>query len=130
MSLLKPGAAGPPARKGASPRAEPKIDAQTADRIRDELTEVECDRSRAAPLAIPAAKLQNVRARVKTIRVENMPVGAELSAGKNNWDHTWSLTPEDLRDLYFFPPQGRRTETDPATCTDPCAVPPPPAQGR
>ncbi|MEE8499611.1 MAG: hypothetical protein V3S27_03480, partial [Kiloniellales bacterium] len=45
-----------------------------------------------------------VSGRLKVI-VEGMPLGGTLSAGTNNWDNTWSLTVDELNDLYFFPAQ-------------------------
>jgi hypothetical protein len=39
-----------------------------------------------------------------SIVIEGMPVGAQLSAGKNNWDGTWSLTPIHLTKLKFTAP--------------------------
>ncbi len=48
---------------------------------------------------------KGVSGRLKII-VEGMPLGGTLSAGTNNWDNTWSLTVNELNDLYFFPAEG------------------------
>ncbi len=39
-----------------------------------------------------------------TLRIENLPQGARLSAGRNNGDHTWSLALDELDELSYFPP--------------------------
>jgi Bacterial SH3 domain len=41
-----------------------------------------------------------------TLRIENLPQSARLSAGQNNGDRTWSLALDELDDLFFFPPTG------------------------
>ena len=41
-----------------------------------------------------------------SIKIERVPEGALLSAGKNNWDGNWSLTPIHLTDLTFTAPPG------------------------
>lgn len=41
-----------------------------------------------------------------TLRIENLPQSARLSAGQNNGDHTWSLALDELDDLLYFPPAG------------------------
>ena len=42
-----------------------------------------------------------------SIKIERVPEGAQLSAGKNNWDGNWSLTPIHLTELSFTaPPAG------------------------
>ena len=40
-----------------------------------------------------------------TIQIADVPEGAELSAGTNNDDGTWSLAPEDLEGLTITPPE-------------------------
>lgn len=41
-----------------------------------------------------------------SLRVERMPQRSRLSAGRNNGNDSWSLTSDDLEDLYYFPPAG------------------------
>ena len=41
-----------------------------------------------------------------TLRIENLPQSARLSAGQNNGDRTWSLALDELDDLFYFPPAG------------------------
>jgi len=41
-----------------------------------------------------------------TLRIENLPQSARLSAGQNNGDRTWSLALDELDDLFYFPPTG------------------------
>ena len=41
-----------------------------------------------------------------TIRIENLPQSARLSAGQNNGDRTWSLAQDELEELSYFPPPG------------------------
>jgi len=38
-----------------------------------------------------------------SIRVENVPLGAKLSAGEDNGDESWSLTVADLKNLVYIP---------------------------
>ena len=45
-----------------------------------------------------------------SIIIENVPEGAQLSTGKNNWDNTWSLTPIHLTKLEFTPPDSGEDE--------------------
>lgn len=42
-----------------------------------------------------------------SLRVERMPQRSRLSAGRNNGNDSWSLTTDDLEDLYYFPPAGK-----------------------
>ena len=39
-----------------------------------------------------------------TLRIENLPQGARLTAGRNNGDRTWSLALDELDGLSYFPP--------------------------
>ena len=45
-----------------------------------------------------------------TIRVENLPQAARLSAGQNNGDGTWSLALDELDELLYFPPESAADE--------------------
>jgi hypothetical protein len=45
-----------------------------------------------------------------TIRVENLPQSARLSAGQNNGDGTWSLALDELEGLSYFPPESAADE--------------------
>jgi hypothetical protein len=40
-----------------------------------------------------------------TLRIENLPQGARLTAGRNNGDRTWSLALDELVDLFYVPPE-------------------------
>jgi hypothetical protein len=44
-----------------------------------------------------------------SIKVERLPLRARLSKGRNNGDHSWSLTPGELDDLLYQPPAGLET---------------------
>lgn len=46
-----------------------------------------------------------------TIRLEQLPQSARLSAGTNNGDRTWSLALDELEDLAYFPPPGAGAHT-------------------
>ena len=68
------------------------------------------------PVAIPLAIQEELAERglkgKMSLVVEGMPVGANLSAGTNNWDNTWSLTVAELNDLHFIPsPETDSTHT-------------------
>ena len=39
-----------------------------------------------------------------TLRIENLPQSARLSAGRTNGDQTWSLGLDELEELFYFPP--------------------------
>jgi len=41
-----------------------------------------------------------------TLRIENLPQGARLTAGRNNGDRTWSLALDELDELFYVPPEG------------------------
>src|SRR5882672_11171873 len=41
-----------------------------------------------------------------SLRVERLPQLARLSAGRNNGDNSWSLSPDQLEDLTYLPPEG------------------------
>ncbi len=41
-----------------------------------------------------------------TLRIENLPQGARLSAGRNNGDRSWSLALDELDGLCYLPPAG------------------------
>jgi hypothetical protein len=53
-----------------------------------------------APLIAPYRR----RARF-TLRIENLPQGARLTAGRNNGDRTWSLALDELDELLYVPPE-------------------------
>lgn len=40
-----------------------------------------------------------------TLRIENLPQGARLTAGRNNGDRTWSLASDELEELFYVPPE-------------------------
>lgn len=40
-----------------------------------------------------------------TLRIENLPQGARLTAGRNNGDRTWSLALDELDELFYLPPE-------------------------
>jgi|GEM_PF-5638691 len=40
-----------------------------------------------------------------TLRIENLPQGARLTAGRNNGDRTWSLALDELDELFYVPPE-------------------------
>jgi len=42
--------------------------------------------------------------------INDLPVGARLSAGRSNTNGTWSLLPDELEDLTIIPPEGGKTE--------------------
>lgn len=42
--------------------------------------------------------------------INDLPVGARLSAGRSNTNGTWSLLPDELEDLMIIPPEGGKTE--------------------
>jgi hypothetical protein len=41
-----------------------------------------------------------------SLRIENLPQSARLSAGQNNGDRTWSLALDELEGLFYIPPTG------------------------
>jgi hypothetical protein len=41
-----------------------------------------------------------------SLRIERMPQGSRLSAGRNNGNNSWSLALDELEDLDFFPAEG------------------------
>lgn len=41
-----------------------------------------------------------------SIKVEGLPPRARLSKGRNNGDHSWSLSLDELDDLLYLPPEG------------------------
>ena len=45
-----------------------------------------------------------------TLRVENLPQAARLSAGQNNGDRTWSLLLHELEGLTYYPPQSAQPD--------------------
>jgi len=63
------------------------------------------DKTRAVPLNIARALDERGVGGDLTIKVEGLPLGSGLSAGRNNWDGTWSLTVAELQDLKFLPPE-------------------------
>ena len=58
------------------------------------------------PLIIKSEIIDEREGEELAITVTNLPDGARLSAGRNNGDRTWSLTPEHLEGLEFQPPAG------------------------
>lgn len=54
-----------------------------------------------APLLSPYRQYKNL-----SLRIERLPDRARLTKGRNNADHTWSLTPDELDDLDYLPPAG------------------------
>src|SRR5690606_26943808 len=46
---------------------------------------------------------------VSKLVVENLPQGSRLSAGRNNGNRTWSLQPDEIHGLLFYPPDDGRT---------------------
>ena len=64
------------------------------------------DKTRAVPLDIARELDKRGVAGEVSLKVEGVPNGAGLSAGRNNWDGTWSLTAADLSDIRFLPPEG------------------------
>jgi hypothetical protein len=42
--------------------------------------------------------------------INDLPVGARLSAGRSNTNGTWSLLPDELENLTILPPEGGKTE--------------------
>src|SRR5579863_182683 len=54
-----------------------------------------------APLLSPYRQYKNL-----SLRIERLPDRARLTKGRNNADHTWSLTPDELDDLVYLPPAG------------------------
>jgi|GEM_PF-467141 len=52
------------------------------------------------------------QAQIAEIRIEDVPEGAVLSAGTDNGDGTWSLTPDDLNDLTITPPANSDVDFD------------------
>ena len=40
-----------------------------------------------------------------TLRIENLPQGGRLTAGRNNGDRTWSLALDELDELFYVPPE-------------------------
>jgi hypothetical protein len=40
-----------------------------------------------------------------TLRIENLPQGARLTAGRNNGDRTWSLALDELDELFYVSPE-------------------------
>ncbi|HKD48944.1 MAG TPA: SH3 domain-containing protein [Rhizomicrobium sp.] len=62
----------------------------------------------ARPIALDLASLVSpYRRRGRfTLRIENLPQGARLTAGRNNGDRTWSLALDELDELFYSPPEG------------------------
>jgi hypothetical protein len=54
-----------------------------------------------APLLSPYEQYHHL-----SLKVERLPVGARLSAGRNNGDRTWSLAVDELDGLIYLPPAG------------------------
>ncbi|MCH8184401.1 MAG: hypothetical protein IID55_14585, partial [Proteobacteria bacterium] len=54
---------------------------------------------------LPGLTERNIAGKISLI-IEGMPVGGTLSAGTNNWDNTWSLKTEDLKNLQFISCEG------------------------
>lgn len=44
-----------------------------------------------------------------SVKVEHLPLLARLSKGRNNGDHSWSLSRDDLDGLLYLPPEGLAT---------------------
>jgi len=65
---------------------------------------------RVVPLELKALIAPYRENRRLTLRIENLPQLARLSAGQNNGDHTWSLALDELEDLSYFPPEGFEKE--------------------
>lgn len=40
-----------------------------------------------------------------TLRIENLPQGSRLTAGRNNGDRSWSLALDELDELFYVPPE-------------------------
>ncbi|MES2729487.1 MAG: Ig-like domain-containing protein [Pseudomonadota bacterium] len=64
------------------------------------------DEDTAIPLNINAALTDNDGSETLAITIGNVPAGAFLSAGVNNGDGTWTLTPAQLAGLTLTPPDG------------------------
>ncbi len=61
---------------------------------------------RAVPLDIlPLLQPFKKRGRL-TVRIEKLPMQARLSAGRNNGDHSYSLSLDELEDLSYLAPEG------------------------
>ena len=58
------------------------------------------------PLVISSALTDTDGSETLTITISNVPRGATLSAGTNNGDGTWTLSPDDLTDLTIRPQRG------------------------
>jgi hypothetical protein len=58
------------------------------------------------PLALMDLVSPYGRDRRVSLRVERMPSRSRLSRGRNNGDGSWSLTRDELSDLFYFPPRG------------------------
>lgn len=54
-----------------------------------------------APALLPYREHESL-----SIKIERLPHRARLSKGRNNGDHSWSLSPDDLDGLLYLPPDG------------------------
>ena len=67
------------------------------------------DEDTAIPLSIEISELLSDTV-IETVVINDLPEGAELSAGINNWDGSWTLTLEQLAGLTIKPPTHSDTE--------------------
>ena len=75
-----------------------------------------------APLDISAALVDTDGSESLSVLIEGVPEGAGFSAGSDNGDGSWTLTPGDLAGLTFIPPDGFAGQIDftiSATATEP-----------
>ena len=70
-----------------------------------EVGPAEGDEDTDIPLDISAALTDTDGSETLSVRISGVPDGAELSAGTENDDGSWSLTPEQLAGLTIKPPQ-------------------------
>ena len=66
----------------------------------------------AIPLDIDVSSLDQDGSEVTTVTIEGVPEGAELSAGTDNGDGTWTLEPDDLEGLSVTPPTDSDVDFD------------------
>jgi len=57
-----------------------------------------------APLLLPYRRYRRI-----SLRIERLPDRARLSKGRNNGDRSWSLTRDDLEDLYYLLPRSKNS---------------------
>jgi large repetitive protein len=74
---------------------EPTVSAENASGTEDEWL----------ALDIKAALTDTDESEVLTIVIENLSKGTRLSAGKENSDGSWTLTPAEIKDLKMLPPE-------------------------